>query len=247
MRRAALQALRTARRTPVRRLLGSKAFQVATPNRAFGPRSISSPSKRDGSSQILLSSMRFPTYPLAALLTLLGGVYYYQDGRLSDLGALVNGNSTAAKSSATPAQQPGRLSSLGVQPATSTPATTGAQPKPAQPAQGMTLIVQDDQFYTGDLSEEVPLSKQAEDPSRQTLEMLTPEQATQTLRRSEESYFVGRGQGVVRYDVVQLPSNNPIEDDHAETIVEVPQTITPSPDGSSTSDWMFWGVFDGHR
>lgn len=191
--------------------------------------------------------MRFPTYPLAALLTLLGGVYYYQDGRLSDLGALVSGNSTSSKSPATATQKPGGLSSLGVQPATSTQATTGAQPKPAEPAQGMRLIVQDDQFYTGDLSEEVPLSKQAEDPSRQRLEMLTPEQATQTLRRREESYFVGRGQGVVRYDVVQLPSNNPIEDDHAEKIVEVPQSITPSSDGSSTSDWMFWGVFDGHR
>lgn len=247
MRRAALQALRTARRTPVRRLLGSKAFQVATPNRALGPRSTSSTSKRDGSSQILLSSMRFPTYPLAALVALLGGVYYYQDGRVSDLGAWINGNSTSAKSPTTAAQQPEGLSSLGAQPATSTLATDGAKPEPDEDAQGRALIVQDDQFYTGDLSEEVPLSKDAEDPSRQTLEMLTPEQATQTLRRSEESYFVGRGRGVVRYDVVQLPSNNPIEDDHAEKIVEVPQTVTPSPDGSSTSDWMFWGVFDGHR
>lgn len=190
--------------------------------------------------------MRFPTYPLAALLALLGGVYFYQDGRVSDLGALVNANSTDAKSPATAPQQPGGLSSLGVQSATSTLATNIAKPEPAEAARGRTLIVQDDQFYAGDLSEEVPLSKEAEE-SRQTLEMLTPEQATQKLRRSEESYFVGRGRGVVRYDVVQLPSNSPIEDDHAEKIVEVPQTVTPSPDGSSTSDWMFWGVFDGHR
>ena len=247
MRRAALQALRTARRTPVRRLLGSKAFQVAIPNGALGPRLTSSTFKRDGSSQILLSSMRFPTYPLAALLALLGGVYYYQDGRVSDLGALVNGNSTSAKVPTTAAQQPGGLSSLVVPPATSTLTTNDAKSEPAEAAQERILTIQDEQLYTGDLSEEAPLSKEAEDPSRQTLEMLTPEQATQKLRRSEESYFVGRGRGVVRYDVVQLPSNNPIEDDHAEKIVEVPQTVTPSLDGSSTSDWMFWGVFDGHR
>ncbi|SLM40848.1 pyruvate dehydrogenase phosphatase [Lasallia pustulata] len=76
--------------------------------------------------------------------------------------------------------------------------------------------------------------------------MLTPDQATQTIRRNEESYLVGRGRGVVRYDVVQLPSNNPIEDDHAERIVEVPQTVAATEDGTSSSDWMFWGVFDGH-
>lgn len=191
--------------------------------------------------------MRFPTYPLAALIALLGGVYFYQDGRVSDLGTLLNGDSTSAKSPATAAQQPGGLASLRVQDATSTLATINVQSEPAEAAQGRTLIVQDDRFYEGDLSEETPLLKEAEDPSRQRLEMLTPEQATRLLRRSEESYFVGRGRGVVRYDVVQLPSNNPIEDDHAEKIVEVPQTVTPPPDGSSSSDWMFWGVFDGHR
>ena len=191
--------------------------------------------------------MRFPTYPLAALIALLGGVYFYQDGRVSDLGTLLNGDSTSAKSPPTAAQQPGGLASLRVQDATSTLATNNAQSEPAEAAQGRTLIVQDDRFYEGDLSEETPLLKEAEDPSRQRLEMLTPEQATRLLRRSEESYFVGRGRGVVRYDVVQLPSNNPIEDDHAEKIVEVPQTVTPPPDGSSSSDWMFWGVFDGHR
>ena len=75
------------------------------------------------------------------------------------------------------------------------------------------------------------------------MEMLTPEQATQKLRRNEESYFVGRGKGVVRYDVVQIPSNDPIEDDHSEKIIELPTAHAAS---SPTSDWMFWGVFDGH-
>jgi len=46
--------------------------------------------------------------------------------------------------------------------------------------------------------------------------------------------------------VVQLPSNSPIEGDHAEKIVEVPQSVAATGDGTSSSDWMFWGVFDGH-
>lgn len=191
--------------------------------------------------------MRFPTYPVAALLALLGGFYYYQDGRVSDIGGLVNGNSTEVGIPQITSSQPPKLLSSGIQPSTLPPAPNSANVEPAEVPHQRTLIVEDDQFYAGDLSEEVPLSKEAEDPSRQVLEMLTPEQATQTLRRKEESYLVGRGQGVVRYDVVQLPSNNPIEDDHAEKIVEVPQTVTRAQDGSPTSDWMFWGVFDGHR
>jgi pyruvate dehydrogenase phosphatase len=81
------------------------------------------------------------------------------------------------------------------------------------------------------------------------VEMLTPEQATAKLRRNEESYLVGRGKGVWRYDVVQIPSNDPIEDDHAEKIIEVPPTVAPVEEGqdAGSSDWMFWGVFDGHR
>jgi pyruvate dehydrogenase phosphatase len=76
--------------------------------------------------------------------------------------------------------------------------------------------------------------------------MLTPEQATQKLRKNEESYLVNRGKGVVRYDIVQVPSNSPIEDDHAEKIVEVPATTAAASEGQSSSDWMFWAVFDGH-
>lgn len=109
------------------------------------------------------------------------------------------------------------------------------------------MVVEDDQFYTHDISDDAPLSKETNVQQRQQLEMLTPDQATELLQRSEESYLVGRGRGVVRYDVVQIPSNNPIEDDHAEKIVEMPQTVTPGQDSSPNSDWMFWGVFDGHR
>ena len=98
-----------------------------------------------------------------------------------------------------------------------------------------------DTLYTGEIPGNEPLSKDTDESGRKVLEMLTPEQATQKLRRNEESYFVGRGQGVVRYDVVQIPSNDPIEDDHSEKIIELNGAAA-----QTTSDWMFWGVFDGH-
>lgn len=108
------------------------------------------------------------------------------------------------------------------------------------------LLVENDQFYTAVLSGDQPLAKQSDDSDRRVLEMLTPEQATQKLRKNDESYIVSRGRGVVRYDITQVPSNSPIEDDHAEKIVEVPQATSGARDGSANSDWMFWGVFDGH-
>jgi len=110
------------------------------------------------------------------------------------------------------------------------------------------VVVTADSIYTGAIEGDEPLSKYTDDSVRKVLEMLTPEQATQKLRRNEESFFVGRGQGVVRYDVVQIPSNDPIEDDHSEKIVEVPQGLaTSTPEHNASSDWMFWGVYDGHR
>lgn len=109
------------------------------------------------------------------------------------------------------------------------------------------LSVGNDQFYTTTLSGDQPLAaKETDDSDRRVLGMLTPEQATQKLRRNEESYLVNRGKGVVRYDVVQVPSNSPIEDDHAEQIVEVPSSVSAAQDGEPNSDWMFWAVFDGH-
>ena len=154
--------------------------------------------------------------------------------------------STSGDSRTGTAQTSTLLSSINAQ-TTSAHATIGTpdsepSPKPTR----RELIVENDQFYVRDLADDKPLSKGRDDTGGNQLDMITPEQATQRLRRNEESYLVGRGRGVVRYDVVQLPSNNPIEDDHAEKIVEVPQTVTPTQDGSPGSDWMFWGVFDGH-
>lgn len=109
------------------------------------------------------------------------------------------------------------------------------------------LVVGQRSLELGTITGQGPLSKEIDDHGRKILEMLTPEQATEKLRRNEQSWLVGRGQGVVRYDVVQLPSNDPIEDDHAEKIIEVPQSTPTSENGAPSSDWMFWGVFDGHR
>lgn len=104
------------------------------------------------------------------------------------------------------------------------------------------LVIGADELQTGTFVGEGPISKTTDDDGRTVVEMLTPDQSTQKLRKMEESYFVNRGRGVLRYDLVQLPSNNPIEDDHAEKIVEVPSRA----DSDSSNDWMFWGVFDGH-
>ncbi|KAI9671861.1 MAG: hypothetical protein M1831_003389 [Alyxoria varia] len=115
---------------------------------------------------------------------------------------------------------------------------------PTPEAKRKALVVDQGNLLTGTISGDAPLAKETDDYGRRVLEMMTPEQATQRLRRNEESYWVDRGKGVVRYDMVQLASNDPIEDDHAEKIIEVPSTVQAGEKDSS--DWMFWGVFDGH-
>lgn len=74
--------------------------------------------------------------------------------------------------------------------------------------------------------------------------LLNEEQVSSKLRQFEESYYVNRGKGVARYDICQLPSNSPIEDDRAEEIVQVP--ILQDNNIKTSTDWMFFGVFDGH-
>ena len=121
--------------------------------------------------------------------------------------------------------------------------TTVASSEPTRKA----LVVGQGELYTGTITGSGPISKETDEYGRRVVEMLDPEQATAKLRKNEESWLVGRGQGVVRYDVVQIPSNDPIEDDHAEKIIEVPSTLAATDNGAAASDWMFWGVFDGHR
>ena len=105
------------------------------------------------------------------------------------------------------------------------------------------LVVGADELRQGTIVGEGPILKPTAD-GRRIVEMLAADQATEKLRSLEQSFSVNRGQGVTRYDLVQLPSNDPIEDDHAEKIVEVPARYAGA-DGAN-SDWMFWGVFDGH-
>lgn len=116
---------------------------------------------------------------------------------------------------------------------------TGTGANPALPTRTV-LVVGADELRQGTIVGEGPISKYTAGDDRRIVEMLSPEQATEKLRSLEQSFSVNRGQGVTRYDLVQLPSNDPIEDDHAEKIVEVPSRT----DGSN--DWMFWGIFDGH-
>jgi pyruvate dehydrogenase phosphatase len=103
------------------------------------------------------------------------------------------------------------------------------------------LVIGAGELYTGTVVGEGPIDVKMRD--KKVVEMLTPEQVDDKLQHLQESYNVNRGKGVVRYDLVQLPSNDPIEDDHAEQIVEMP--MKGASDGE-TNDWMFWGVFDGH-
>ncbi len=77
--------------------------------------------------------------------------------------------------------------------------STPASDEPTRKA----LVVGQGELYTGTITGAGPISKETDDFGRKVLEMLDPEQATAKLRKNEESWFVGRGQGVVRYDVVQ--------------------------------------------
>ena len=246
MRRAAVQVFRTARRVPLRKVVTTRAFPRSPVNHIIGLRPVSTVSRRDAPTQIIRSSMYLRTFSVAALVSVLAsGVYYYQ--RDPEARAFVNGTSVVTSGSGlSPRQYSTLASASGSLPTQTQSISNGPVAEPGAESKRRALLVQDNQFYVDELAHDAPLTKQAEDEGQNRMEKITPDQATQRLRKNEESYLVGRGRGVVRYDVVQIPSNNPIEDDHAEKIVEVPQSVTPPPAGSASSDWMFWGVFDGH-
>ncbi|KAK3387032.1 protein phosphatase 2c [Podospora didyma] len=228
MRRAAAKALRTTIQCTVRGLRVNRRGSVLPSRTAAYARYLSSsstpPARSNGTSspskpdrvlgEPLQSSMYFRRASFALVSALVGYGAWYS----------YNGDSTDAVSRAY-----------------STSASSSANA--AAPTRSV-LVIGADELQTGTFVGEGPISKTTDNDGRRVLEMLTPEQATEKLRKSEQSYFVNRGQGVLRYDMVQLPSNDPIEDDHAEKIVEMPSSRTA--DGSGSSDWMFWGVFDGH-
>jgi pyruvate dehydrogenase phosphatase len=216
MRRAAVRTFLTARLTSSRGLALRNRTSLLSSNYALGTRFASgksAPTLQSPTTQ----SMYIRRFSVALVSSLVGyGAWYiYKDNGINAQQARGLSNST----SSFPSQAQ----------------TTAAERK--------ALIVGADELYTGAIQGEGPISKDTDESGRKVLEMLTPEQATQRLRRNEESYLVGRGKGVVRYDVVQIPSNDPIEDDHSEKIIEIPQALGAT---NPISDWMFWGVFDGH-
>ncbi|CAL5867650.1 uncharacterized protein PFLUO_LOCUS1869 [Penicillium psychrofluorescens] len=225
MRRAAVQAFRTARRAPVWKAAGKRPCPLSfSHNQVRGLRPYSGGKRPYSFVPVALqSSMYLRNFSLAVISTAVvsGAWYAYQGDRSpQSVATQLRGFASSAIQSAYaegPTEPPRRA-----------------------------LLVDNDQFYTTTLSGDQPLSKTTDDSDRGVLEMLTPEQATQKLRKNEESYLVNRGQGVVRYDIVQVPSNSPIEDDHAEKIVEVPSSVAAAHNGEPNSDWMFWAVFDGH-
>ncbi|SCU94103.1 LAFA_0F19878g1_1 [Lachancea sp. 'fantastica'] len=93
---------------------------------------------------------------------------------------------------------------------------------------------------------------QERDGTSSTVALLSQRQVTERLRQRDQSYYVHRGRGVVRYDTAQLPSNAPIEDTHVEQVVTVPRTLSQTAAVSGQNhddlddDLYFFGVFDGH-
>ncbi|SSD58665.1 related to Protein phosphatase 2C homolog 5 [Saccharomycodes ludwigii] len=74
--------------------------------------------------------------------------------------------------------------------------------------------------------------------STDTIPILSPDEVEKVLHANEYSYLVDRnGSKIFRFDVSQLPSNNPIEDNHVEQILAIPST---------KDDIWFFGIFDGH-
>ncbi|GLI72239.1 [pyruvate dehydrogenase [acetyl-transferring]]-phosphatase 1, mitochondrial [Penicillium ochrochloron] len=224
MRRAAVQAFRTARRAPVWKVTSKRPCSLTyTHNSVRGLRSYSGGRRPSLAPASLQSSMHLRRFSLAVISTVVasGAWYAYRgDGTVQSLATQVRGFASSA--------------------------ITSAHAEDPSESTRRALLVSNDQFYTATLSGDQPLSKNTDDSDRRVLEMLTPEQATEKLRKNEESYLVNRGKGVVRYDIVQVPSNSPIEDDHAEKIVEVSSSTAANTNGEPNSDWMFWAVFDGH-
>jgi len=231
MRRAAVRAFRTARLVPSRNLTFRSRAAFPTSSYVLGIRHASGrtdPISKAASPKAVAppnssTSMYLRRFSVALVSGLVGyGAWYtYKD-------------------------QSGSVTSATQQAQTFSTSAVSYGPDPTGTVERKALIVGPDELYTGAIRGNEPISKDTDESGRKVLEMLTPEQATQKLRRNEESYLVGRGQGVVRYDVVQIPSNDPIEDDHVEKIIELPQALATASGRNSSSDWMFWGVFDGH-
>ena len=241
MRRTAFQGLRSARRAYVRRGLGARTVFLPGQH-GLGLRTSDTVFRQGQPLPILQSSLFFRNFAWIVATLVAGGAWfaYNKDEEKAVQANFTNSSNTSPI-----------LGSLHSPSAFSDPSTTQVSTQITTNGESVAestrraLVVENDQFYAGDIVGDEPISKQTDASGRLVLEMLTPDQATQKLRQNEQSYLVGRGQGVLRYDVIQVASNSPIEDDHAEKIVQHNDSTASSEPLSS--DWMFWGVFDGHR
>lgn len=109
---------------------------------------------------------------------------------------------------------------------------------------GLDGKLKQDRFYSTSTSSIHEVNSISNQQNKEGIYLLNDEQVLQKLRQYEESYHVNRGKGITRYDVCQLASNSPIEDDRAEEIVQVP--IMQENNVKTSTDWMFFGIFDGH-
>ncbi|KJX98199.1 Protein phophatase 2C family protein [Zymoseptoria brevis] len=234
MRRAIIQNLRTFRRPSPRKAL--KNLRTTAPNHAIFSRTIASRTP-----QLADSSMRFSRRVSIPIACGVGAAALYYGINQTQAASPVNPAADVSPISSAVSSTKARSYLTSASP-TQSATIPDAVPEAVRKA----LIVEQGQLFTAQIPADQVISKETDYSGRKVLEMLTPEQATAKLRTNEESYLVGRGAGVVRYDVVQIPSNDPIEDDHVEKIVEIPSTTAVALDGKTSSDWMFWGVFDGH-
>ncbi|ODV80283.1 protein serine/threonine phosphatase 2C [Suhomyces tanzawaensis NRRL Y-17324] len=120
----------------------------------------------------------------------------------------------------------------------------GINPKLLKGSGVTTPLPSDSKFYSTSTSSLHQANSISHQQHKEGVFLLNEDQVSTKLRLFEESYSVSRGKGVTRYDICQLPSNSPIEDDRAEEIVQVP--ILQDNNVKTSTDWMFFGVFDGH-
>lgn len=244
MRRAVIQNLRTFRRPTPRKAL--KSLRITSNQHAHFSRSVVNRAPSPLQSSMRLS--RRISIPIALGVGASALYYGYEQQRARPIPNTASDVSPVSSTAVSGNQ--GRSYSTAAAATTHTPSSLPAgvplEAESVPESVRKALIVEQGQLFTAQIPADQPISKETDFSGRKVLEMLTPEQASAKLRTNEESYLVGRGEGVVRYDVVQIPSNDPIEDDHVEKIVEVPNTTAAAEEGKASSDWMFWGVFDGH-
>lgn len=83
------------------------------------------------------------------------------------------------------------------------------------------------------------MNNQPRQKGKELVTLFSDEEVNQTLRACQQSYMVNHGTGIYRYDISQLPSNNPIEDNHSEQILQLNHD-------QKDDDLYFFGIYDGH-